>query len=187
MVAMSRSEHGKQPCTKRPGGTALATMTSAALLVTLLLVASCGQTATRARTSASHVTATPTYDAVPGPSLSWTVGSLPPGIPMLDDSSWFVPNQFGWAVIAPSDGNIAYSCMRPVSASVGPGVWVTHDRAQHWTQVASLPPVHGQLYICFLLINAGDPSIVVAGISWMGRKTFLGHRLRWNLRRSRSS
>ena len=48
MVAMSRPEHGERPCTGRPVGAALATTTSATLLIMVLLVASCGQSTTRA-------------------------------------------------------------------------------------------------------------------------------------------
>jgi hypothetical protein len=173
MVAMSRSEHGKRPHTGRPVGAPLATTTSVALIVTVLLVASCGQSTTRAGKSASHTTATPTYDAVPGPPLSWTAGSRPPGDPMVGGFG-FEPNAILSLIISPSDGNTAYSCMWPASASVGPDIWVTHDRAQHWTQITPPPSAHRTLDICGLLLDAADPSIVVAYVSWMRQKDLQG-------------
>ena len=173
MVEISRPEHGKRPRTGRPVGAALATTTSAALIVTVLLVASCGQSTTRASTSVSHATATPIYGAVPGPSLSWTAGSRPPGNPMVGGFG-IEPNTILSLIIAPSDGNIAYSCLQPASASVGPGIWVTHDRAQHWTQMTPPPSAHRQQYICGLLLDAADPSIVVAYVSWMRQKDLQG-------------
>ena len=178
MVAMSRSVQGKRPRTGLSVGTPQATTISATLLIVVLLVASCGQSTMRAGKSASHATITPTSAILPGPALSWTAGSLPPGLPMLDDSFWFGANVFLSLVIAPGDGNIAYTCMRPASASASmepePEVWVTHDRAQHWTQAAPLPAAHRQLYICSLLPDAADPSIVVVGVSWMREKDLSG-------------
>jgi hypothetical protein len=55
-----------------------ATVIAAALIVTVLLLAGCGLTTTRAATSGSHLTATPTSVILSGASLSWTVGNLPP-------------------------------------------------------------------------------------------------------------
>jgi hypothetical protein len=86
----------------------------------------------------------------------------------------FGPSTVLSPIISPSDGNTAYSCMWPASASVGPGIWVTHDRAQHWMQVATLPPAHRQSDICGLLPDAADPSIVVAYVSWMRDKDLQG-------------
>ena len=86
----------------------------------------------------------------------------------------FEPNTILSLIISPSDGNTAYSCMWPASASVGPDIWVTHDRAQHWTQITPLPPAHRKLDICGLLLDAADPSIVVASVSWMRQKDLFG-------------
>jgi hypothetical protein len=80
-------------------------------------------------------------------------------------------NQSG---VAPSDGNIAYSCTAPATIAVQPSIWVTHDRAQHWTQVASLPSVAQPLTICDLIPDAVDPSMVVASVSWAREKDLMG-------------
>jgi photosystem II stability/assembly factor-like uncharacterized protein len=167
MLAMSRSGQEKQPRTRHLVGSLPAMMNSAALIVVLLAAAGCGRTTTLAGTSGAHATVTPTSPILRGPALSWTAGIRPPGYVMLSGvNNYQEGDQGGVFTIAPSDGNVAYSCMRPASTSMALAVWVTHDRAQHWTQVASLPSVAHQLTICDLIPDAVDPSIVVASVSW---------------------
>jgi hypothetical protein len=175
MVAMSRSGLGKQSRTGYYVGTLPAMVISAGLIVTILGIAGCGRTAMQVSTSGAHATVTPTSPIQPGTALSWTAGTLPPGYALFSGFNNFQEDdQGGMFYIAPSDGNIAYSCMVPASTAVGPGIWVTHDRAQHWTQVASLPSVAQQLTICDLIPDAVDPSMVVASVSWARPKDLMG-------------
>lgn len=80
MVAMSRSGQKKQPRMHLVGRLP-ATITSAALIVLVLLGAGCGRAATRTGTSRPHPAATPTSAILPEASLSWTVGKLLPSSP----------------------------------------------------------------------------------------------------------
>jgi hypothetical protein len=162
VVAMSWSGQEKQP-RNHLVGTLSATITSAALIVTVLLVAGCGRATAHIGSSGPHATVTPTSPVLPGTPLSWTAGSLPLGNTMFSFGS---SDSLSSMFIAPTDGNTAYSCVIPASASVGPGIWVTHDRAQHWTALAVLPPVAHQLSICTLIPDAADRSIMVASVSW---------------------
>ncbi|MGO8951439.1 MAG: hypothetical protein ACLQUY_28060 [Ktedonobacterales bacterium] len=177
MVAMSRSGHGKQLRKKHLVGSLPTIMISAAMVVMVLMVAGCGRTML-AGTSGAHATVTPTSPILPGTALPWAAGILPSGYAMFSGfNNYQDDDQGGTFYIAPSDGNIAYSCMAPASIAVGPGIWVTHDRAQHWTQVASLPSVAHQLNIlniCDLIPDAVDPSIVVASVSWARPKDLMG-------------
>ena len=175
MFAMSRSRHGKQYHTRHLVGTLPAMMNSAGLIVAILALAGCGRTTTLVGTSGTHATVAPTSTILRGPALPWTAGTLPPGYAMFSGMNNFQEDDQGGAFyIAPGDGNIAYSCMVPASTAVGPGIWVTHDRAQHWMQVAALPPVAHQLQICDLIPDAVDPSMVVASVSWARPKDLMG-------------
>ena len=173
MWTMSRSVYGKQPH-KHLHGTVPATLISAAMIVMLLLVASCGRTTTLTVTSGALASVTPTSPILRGTALSWAAGTLPPGYAMFSGYNNFQKDDLGGVFIAPSDGNIAYSCMAPATIAVRPAIWVTRDRAQHWTQVASLPLVDHQLQICDLIPDAVDPSMVVASVSWARPKDLMG-------------
>ena len=87
-------------------------------------------------------------------------GSLPPGNPIPGQS---YPNSL---FVAPNDGNSAYFCAYPASSTAGAGVWVTHDRARHWTRLASLPAVPQKLTRCRIVPDSVDPAIVSAVVSW---------------------
>jgi hypothetical protein len=146
-------------------------MTSAALLITVLWVAGCGRTTTQIGSSGPHATITPTSAVLPAALLSWTAGSLPPDNAMFSFGS---SDSLSSMFIAPTDGNTAYSCAIPASASVGPGIWVTHDRAQQWKQLAPLSTGTRQFQVCTLIPDAADPSIVVASVSWARPKDLFG-------------
>ena len=172
MVALSRS--GQQPRIHRVG-TPPATILSAALLVTLLLGAGCGRTTTGAGTSGPHPTATtvatPTSAILPEAPLSWTVGHGLPSSPCAMN----VSGQFDVGGINdPSDGNTAYTCEPTASSAGGLAIWVTHDRAQHWTELAPLPSVGRQVDVCIITPDAADPSIVVVAVSWEPLHEFSG-------------
>ena len=101
-------------------------------------------------------------NTVPGSPLLWTAGKLPPGNSMFGVG---YQSGFGSVFLTTSDGNTAYACSFPSSKSVGPGIWVTHDRAQHWRALAKLPPVAEHLFSCAIIPDAVDPAIVVAAVS----------------------
>jgi hypothetical protein len=163
MVAMSRSGQGKQH-RRHLVGTLPATITSAVMIVTVLAVAGCGLTSTtQVSGSGSHATASPSNSTLPLASLSWTTGNLSPGYSMMGERYQFA---LGPLDIAAYDGNTAYSCTGPTSASAGPSVWVTHNRAQHWTPLAALPPVAQHLTFCTIIPDAVNPAIAVATVSW---------------------
>jgi hypothetical protein len=180
MVAMSQSGQEKQPRTHLVG-TLPTTITSVALIVTVLLVAGCGRTTTLAGTSGPHATAMPTSTSqphatatltsaiLPGAPLSWTAGNLPPFSPFI----WgeMVGHSLLWSFyIDPGDGNIAYTCAPSASSPVGMAIWATHDRAQKWSQLAPLPSGTRQLDACMIVPDAADPSIVVVAVSWVRLK-----------------
>jgi hypothetical protein len=187
MVALSQSGQEKPPRTHLVG-TLPSTIPSAALLVTLLLGAGCGRTTMQAVTSGPHPTATqaatsiatsiasPTISILPAASLSWTVGKLLPFSPCaMGDTDNLTPNNFLAGVsIDPGDGNIAYTCELAASSAGGLALWMTHDRARHWTPLAPLPSVGRQLDVCIIIPDAADPSIVVVNATWVSAHEFAG-------------
>jgi hypothetical protein len=180
MVAMSRSEQPQPPRT-RLVGTLPANIPSAALIVMVLLAVGCGRTTARVGTPGPHPTATaaatPTAGILPEAHLSWTAGhDLPVGRGVENGPcAMIVTGQFDvGGVNDPGDGNIAYDCELTTSSSGGPTLWVTHDRAQHWKELAPLPSVGRQIYECIITPDAADPSIVVVAVSWEPPHEFAG-------------
>ena len=143
-----------------------------ALLLLALLTAGCGPRIMHAGTSGTRTPATPTAmriaasPTLPPDQLSWVNGSLPPGelLPGAGESTL----DGGVLSISQSDGNIAYACARAASLSVGATIWVTHDRAQHWSRLAPLPlpTIPFPLTSCWIVPDAVDPNIAVAEVSW---------------------
>jgi hypothetical protein len=136
------------------------------MIVAALLVAGCGRTTGPIGASGRHASATPTSAILPGTALTWTAGNLPPGQATADgfDNPLHQDGVAGM-VFAPSDGNIAYACGAPASPPGESGMWGTHDRARHWTQLAPLPSATQQFGVCVVIPDAVDPSIVVVAIS----------------------
>jgi hypothetical protein len=172
MVAMPRSRQEKPPRTHMVG-TLPATILSAALIVTLLLAAGCGRTSTRTGTSGLHPTATPavtpTTAILPEAHLSWMVGKSPPSSTSSTASQcpMNISGQFDVGGINdPGDGDTAYTCEPSTSSTGGLAIWVTHDRAQHWTELAPLPSVGRKVDVGVITPDAADPSIVVVAVSW---------------------
>jgi hypothetical protein len=160
MPTMSESRRVRALSTWHIFGQRPAPAVALALLLAALLAAGCGPTASRvAQTSGTRTPATPTATLPPAP-LSWETVNLPPGnlLPGLSN--------LGLLSVAPNDGNTAYACAAPTSLSVGATIWVTHDRGQHWTQLASLPVVSQRLVYCWIVPDAVDPAIAVAELSW---------------------
>lgn len=139
----------------------------AAVAAMLLLVAGFAQ-ALRV-VSRGHVitTKTPTATEAPVSTLSWQAA---PGQGALTSAG----GRASFAT-APSDGNTAYACVVPGGA---PGqritVWVTHDRASHWTRAADLP-ASGQTADantqCALTADATDSRRVALAVYWHVART----------------
>jgi hypothetical protein len=164
MAKIPESRHMTVLSTKHFFGQRLAAVVACALLLGVLLTAGCDQTTTQARTSGTRTAATPTVTLQPAP-LSWETVNLPPGnlLPGLN-------NNLGELSVAPNDGTTAYACAAPVSLSAGATIWVTHDRGQHWRQLAPLPVVAQQLTYCWIVPDAVNPNIAVAELSWAPMK-----------------
>ncbi len=92
----------------------------------------------------AHPTATPTPTTVPNPtvtptplpaySLSWQPGTAPIRLVREVSPPVLAPS--------PTDGRVAYLCgadWPPNTTDVQPQVWVTTDRAAHWTLVTTIP------------------------------------------------
>ncbi|MGO8946549.1 MAG: hypothetical protein ACLQUY_02565, partial [Ktedonobacterales bacterium] len=132
---------------------------------------------TRAGISRTHTAATPTATSLattptsmlPPVPLSWAGGSLPPSQlpPGLLLTGAVESTLNGIFSISPADGSTAYACARPASLSAGAIIWVTHDGAQHWTQLAPLPVVPPRpLTACWIVPDAVDSAIAVSEVSW---------------------
>jgi hypothetical protein len=64
--------------------------------------------------------------------------------------------------VAPSDGNTAYLCAPQADeTAAGPQVWVTSDRAAHWTRVAD-PALGNAAWACTIVVDQLDPARAVA-------------------------
>jgi hypothetical protein len=103
-------------------------------------------------------TATPT--SLPPAPLAWQAAAFPPGYNSLGAIH-------GPLAFAPSDGNTAYVCgvTGAGNQDSAPGVWVTHDRAAHWTRMADLP-VSRTIGWCWIVVDSLNPAIAVAIVSW---------------------
>ncbi len=169
MRAMSESGQVEAPSSGHIFRKRQAATVALALLLTCLLATGCGRTTQtiargepRATPTATHISATPTATLPPAP-LSWVPGSLPPGN-VLPGGTFADP-----LAVSPSDGATAYTCGAPASISQGAIIWVTHDNARHWTQLAPLPVVPNLPHIlsnCWIVPDAVDPSILVGEVSW---------------------
>ena len=163
MWASSLSRNAVVAASGQFWGNRLAAAATGVLLVAALLVAGCGLTTTRVGGSGTPATLTASTSTPTPASLPWMAGSLSPGNSMLGERYQFA---LGSLDIAAADGNTAYSCTQPASTSVGPSVWVTRDRAQHWKELAALPPVAQHLTFCTIIPDAVDMAIAVATVSW---------------------
>ncbi|MGO8950380.1 MAG: hypothetical protein ACLQUY_22510 [Ktedonobacterales bacterium] len=102
---------------------------------------------------------------LPHIALTWYMGTIPSGAANALAAAP-LPNFDPGIAIAPSDGNTAYLCIAPKDAEsvteVYPEIWVTHDRAAHWTHVSDLPTQPMAVASCGLTIDTLDPAILVA-------------------------
>lgn len=115
------------------------------------------------------LTPAPTLAPVP---LDWTAATFPPGSVLAYGHTLAVPV---------SDGNTAYACAitlskgaatTPATGSIGDtpsgiaSMWVTHDRAAHWTQTHALPAVGHAVNSCSIIVDDYQPSTALVVVSW---------------------
>jgi hypothetical protein len=99
-------------------------------------------------------------------ALSWHPVSLPPDVGL---------GFFHSFALAPSDGNVAYTCVTPydVNGRPVPGiaggatqVWATHDRGAHWTRVADLPAPRADVSGCAITVDDLQSARALAFVAW---------------------
>jgi hypothetical protein len=110
-----------------------------AIVLALLLVTACGQTA---QTAPSHSTATPR-----GLQLAWHLGAVPAGA----------------LTVAAGDGDIGYACH--VESARRIVVSVTHDRAANWTHAGDIA-LAADANQCFMTVDGLQPTTVVVAVTW---------------------
>jgi photosystem II stability/assembly factor-like uncharacterized protein len=113
-------------------------------------------------TTPTLTTPTPTAPqptSSPTSALDWQAGSVPP--------FYASQQQRPSIAVAPSDGQIAYTCvLTPVTGGTRPAIWRTDDRAATWARVGALPITRNDLVECTLLLDEGEPAIAVASVSY---------------------
>jgi photosystem II stability/assembly factor-like uncharacterized protein len=123
-----------------------------ALLITVLLTSACATTVGKgAPTVALSPTVTPVLTPPPltikpAHPLTWTAHQLPPGLNL-------TPYNWNGPALAQSDGDTAYLCNL---ANGQAQIWVTHDRAEHWTMSGSVP-VTSSMTECYIAVDAMQP------------------------------
>jgi photosystem II stability/assembly factor-like uncharacterized protein len=121
-----------------------------ALLAVVVLASSCARPAapvSRTPSVAPTATAPPPQLAIaPAHPLVWTAHQLPPGLKLTQC-------YLNCSALAQSDGDTAYMCNL---ANGQAQVWVTHDRAAHWT-VAGSVPVTSSMTECYIAVDALQP------------------------------
>jgi hypothetical protein len=135
------------------------------VVLAALLIAACSPSTTAriARTSLPAGTATSSLHPIPTPTLA-PAGPLawqahPSPISLIPSPSNAAPPPR--LTVAASDGNTAYLCVPQAEATAtGPQVWVTHDRAAHWTRVAE-PATGNAAESCTVVVDDLDPARAV--------------------------
>ncbi len=124
-----------------------------------LMAAALGLLAGCAQAASAPANPTATATALPPTPLAWQAAALPSGFVSLGVG--------GPLAFTPSDGNTAYTCGVTGSGAqdTNPGVWVTHDRAAHWTRMADLP-VSRTIGWCWIVVDSLNPAVAVAMASW---------------------
>ncbi len=120
-----------------------------ALAFPLLLIAACGQSAATNPSAHATVTHTPS-SSLP---LTWHAVTYP--------GDGVVSYPEGVVTVAPGDGDIAYMCMANGSSRVA--VWVTRDRAAHWTHVGDISVSMGTNQ-CYPTVDGLQPNTAVVAV-----------------------
>jgi hypothetical protein len=68
---------------------------------------------------------------------------------------------------APSDGNTAYLCVAPSSATANEQIWVTHNFAApnhgaQWSHTGDLPIAHQDVNTCGMEVDMNNPAVLLA-------------------------
>jgi hypothetical protein len=132
----------------------------AATIAAVVALAGCGQ-ASATPGGGGHAgagaTATPRATSVPraviqqGPPVTWQSVAMPPEVPEVE--------------VAPSDGNVAYTCAPRFPYRAGTvHIWVTRDRGQHWSAGGSIAGLAGAAD-CLLTVDDNDASVLVATLN----------------------
>jgi hypothetical protein len=138
----------------------------AAVAAALLLVAGFGQvlhllTAGRGTPSAAR---TPTATTGPISALRWQPATFPAGFDAAQTPSPSAPTGgvIRTIAVSPATGDTAYACAPPQPGQgPHPLVWVTQDRAAHWTRLTDVPS-EGPVDTCAIEADAHDTSAAVA-------------------------
>ncbi|WIG58176.1 MAG: hypothetical protein OJF49_000921 [Ktedonobacterales bacterium] len=141
-------------CTWGPAWGIRSVWASASMLLACaaLLLAGCGNASRPANASA------PLPKIPHARALVWQDAQTP--VSLVLQTPW--PFQPPTLAVAPSNGNVAYECYAPASATSQSGqVWVTRDRAAHWTRAADLP-TGGEVDSCTITVNDLTPTTAVA-------------------------
>ena len=135
-------------------------LSAIALLLALILASACATTvAKKAATPTAFPTATPVLTPPPltikpARPLTWTVHQLPFTVPVGESYSTDV-------AFSQADSATAYAC---AASAQGIRVWVTRDRADHWTAGAEIPEVATG---CDMTIDDAHPETAILR-SWRG-------------------
>jgi len=117
---------------------------SIVILLSLLLLAACGQTMHGSANISTPTLATTAASSFP----TWRAATLP------------TASNFIFAV-APSNGDIVYTC--GVAGGSNLAIWVSHDRAVHWTHTATIPVKSGTTE-CQVTVDGLDTQTAVARV-----------------------
>lgn len=153
---MCASEQHMKQAARHPG----MLLGMALVVVAIVALAGCGQTATAHRdmahgstTATPHVMGTPDSVIRQGPQLAWQPVAMPPeqvSMPM---------------AVAMSDGDVAYACDAVQPKGDGTThTWVTRDRGQHWSAGGNIAGLAGAT-MCHLAVDDNNANVVVATLS----------------------
>lgn len=148
----------------RPGATRTGRLvgTLAAVAAALLIVAGFVRVLAPQGRSTSPMTTHPLSPL----QLTWAPATLPLGMQFYGVSQ---------VAPAPTNGDVAYGCVSPldVTGKPAPGatggattVWVTSDRAAHWTPAGTLPLVRHDITLCAVLVDDLNPTHLLATATW---------------------
>jgi hypothetical protein len=130
-----------------------------------LLATACGASSSAKTMPASTATRAP---SAPTP-LSWTAATYPPG--------FHLPGASNETRIAIASADTAYAITDTGAPDTPLNVYVTHDRAAHWTRAATLPILLRDASAWAPVADANDPNVVTARIFLMagGQSNFVAY------------
>ncbi|HEY7833245.1 MAG TPA: zf-HC2 domain-containing protein [Ktedonobacterales bacterium] len=141
-----------------------------ALAAALLLVAGFAQLFRATATRTGQPSGTPAVTAQPSQTSStpltvapqWQAATFPAGFVVPSSASQSLATRS--LDVAPSDGDTAYACMAPAQGQrTQPVIWVTHDRAAHWTERTRVPAT-GEATNCLVTVDLVNPAVTVVDV-----------------------